>query len=180
LQLEEVPFFKLGDHLVQLMVGFCNIGIVLFPVALTVFHVTLNHPTPTLLGGGYHIFGNLPHELVQSLHDTLLCHLAHLFLSIQPQHRFNCRELFGCQQTVHRSQGLSQTKSLCELSLACCLRPGLESLGDPGSQEVECGFDLLGIVGGVTERVEGKKGVAQGGELEGQRFGRLIQREVEG
>ena len=66
------------------------------------------------------------------------------------------------------------------MSLASRLRPGFESLGDPGGQEVECGSDLLGIVGRVTERVECKKGVAQGGELEGQRFGGLIHREVEG
>ena len=72
LELEEVPFLELGNHLVQLMEGFCNIGVVLFPIALTVLHVALNHPRATILGGGYHIFSNLSHELVQSLHDTFL------------------------------------------------------------------------------------------------------------
>jgi len=72
LELEEVPFLKLGDNLVQLLVGFRNIGIVLFPITLTVAHVALNHPRPTILGGRSHIFGNLSHEPVQLLHDTIL------------------------------------------------------------------------------------------------------------
>ena len=82
LELEKVPFLKLGDNLVQLMVGFCNIGIVLFPIAFTVTDVALNHPRPTILGGRSHIFGNLSHEPVQLLHDTFLLQLADFLLCI--------------------------------------------------------------------------------------------------
>ena len=81
---------------------------------------------------------------------------------------------------MHHRKRLPHAQGLRELPRRCRLRPGREGLGDPGCEEVEGRAEVLRVVRGVRERVEGVEGVSQGGELEGQRFGRLVEREVEG